>query len=70
MNNNNSEQEEKLGRITEIQKNSYTIKYLDKEITARLKGIFYEKTADELPVVGDYVTFRYNPDGDSVIGHH
>ena len=58
--------EEKLGRICEIQKNSYRIKFWEKELTGRLKGNFYQETR-ELPVVGDYVTFMYNPSGDSII---
>ena len=33
---------------------------------AKLKGNFY-KDDMEVPVVGDYVTFLYNPIGDSVI---
>ncbi len=58
--------EERLGTICEIQKNSYTIKYWEKEINARLKGSFYY-AGSEVPVVGDYVTFLYHPEGDSVI---
>lgn len=57
----------KLGRISEVNKNSYKIIYLGQEIPAKLKGSFYEKDADELPVVGDYVTFLYNGQGDSMI---
>ena len=55
------------GRICEVQKNSYTIKFMGQELPATLKKSFYEEEADKLPVVGDYVTFRYNPDGDSRI---
>ena len=58
---------EKLGRISEIQKNSYTILFWEKEIPAKLKGHFYEADAEALPLVGDYVTFTYNPYGDSTI---
>jgi putative ribosome biogenesis GTPase RsgA len=58
---------EKLGRICEVQKNRYTIKYMGRELPAVLIRDFYEEEADKLPVVGDYVTFRYNPDGDSRI---
>ncbi|MBO4415082.1 MAG: ribosome small subunit-dependent GTPase A [Lachnospiraceae bacterium] len=57
----------KIGRITDIRKNSYTIRFEETEILARLKGGFYGMDADRLPVVGDYVEFRYNPTGDSVI---
>ena len=56
-----------IGRITEIQKNSYTIRFMEKEIPAKLKGSFYNESADKLPVVGDYVSFTYNPIGDSMI---
>ena len=56
-----------LGRISEVQKNSYTITYEGREIPARLKGHFYEEDSDKLPVVGDYVDFTFNPDGDSLI---
>lgn len=55
------------GRICEVQKNSYTIKFMGRELPATLKKSFYEEEADKLPVVGDYVSFRYNPDGDSRI---
>ncbi len=58
---------EKLGRISEVNKNSYKIKYCEQEIPAKLKGNFYEEDADKLPVVGDYVTFLYNGQGDSMI---
>ncbi|MBR3103139.1 MAG: ribosome small subunit-dependent GTPase A [Lachnospiraceae bacterium] len=58
---------EKRGRICEVQKNSYTIKFMSRELPAVLIRDFYDKEADKLPVVGDYVTFRYNPDGDSRI---
>lgn len=58
---------EKLGRISEVSKNSYKIKFWEQELPAKLKGSFYEEEADKLPVVGDYVTFRYNRQGESVI---
>ena len=58
---------EKLGRICEVQKNSYTIKFWEEEIPAKLKGSFFEAESDQLPLVGDYVTFAYNPYGESVI---
>ncbi|SCY79488.1 ribosome biogenesis GTPase [Lachnospiraceae bacterium XBB2008] len=56
-----------LGRISEIQKNSYKIRYLGEDIPAKLKGNFYEMDAEGLPVVGDYVRFIHNPSGDSLI---
>ncbi len=58
---------EKLGRISEINKNSYKIRFWEQEIPARLKGSFYEEDAKALPVVGDYVTFLYNRHGESTI---
>ncbi|MCI6619960.1 MAG: GTPase RsgA, partial [Firmicutes bacterium] len=58
--------EQCIGRISEVQKNSYLIRYLEKEIPAKLSGKFY-KEETMFPIVGDYVTFRYNPKGDSKI---
>ena len=58
---------EKLGRISEVRKNSFKIRFWETEITAKLKGSFYEQTPDKFPVVGDYVTFLYNRQGDSTI---
>lgn len=58
--------EQCIGRISEVQKNSYLIRYWEKEIPAKLSGKFYRKET-MFPVVGDYVTFRYNPKGDSKI---
>ena len=57
--------------LIEIQKNSYTIKFLEQELPAKLKGNFYTKESSELPVVGDYVTFSALPtslSGDLVTG--
>ena len=62
----NSKKED-TGRISEIQKNSYTIRFMGKDIPAKLKGSFFNESPDKFPVVGDYVTFAYNPIGDSVI---
>ena len=58
---------EKLGRISEVRKNSYKIRFWEQELPAKLKGSFYGEDTDKLPVVGDYVTFLYNRMGDSVI---
>lgn len=58
--------EERLGTICEIQKNTYKIRFWEKEFTAKLKGNFYKNNV-ELPVVGDYVTFLLNQTGDSMI---
>ena len=58
---------ERLGRISAVHKGGFLIRFWEKELPARLKGSFYEAEAEKLPVVGDYVTFRYEPAGDSVI---
>lgn len=60
-------QNEKRGRVIEVRKNRYVIDFEEQTLPAKLKGSFYEETADRLPVVGDCVLFRYNPAGDSVI---
>ena len=60
-------EQERLGRISAVRKNSFTIDFEDREIPARLRGSFRDEPADRWPVVGDYVTFTYNPAGDSVI---
>ena len=56
-----------IGRISEVRKNSFRIRFEKQDLPAKLKGSFYEEDAEKLPVVGDYVTFLYNPIGDSVI---
>ncbi len=58
---------EKLGRVSEVRKNRYILQFWEKEIPAVVKGHFYEEAPKDLPVVGDYVIFSYNPKGDSVI---
>ncbi|SDA76404.1 ribosome biogenesis GTPase [Lachnospiraceae bacterium G11] len=63
----NSLNSETIGRISEIRKNSFTIRYEGKDFPGKLKGSFYEESADKLPVVGDYVKFIYNPLGESMI---
>ncbi len=55
------------GRICEVRKNSFKIRFGKEDLPAKLKGSFYGESTDKLPVVGDYVTFYYNPQGDSVI---
>lgn len=57
---------EKLGRISNVQKNQYTIQFWEEQLPAKLKGNFYNGK-QKFPVVGDYVTFDYNPKGDSRI---
>ena len=58
---------EKLGRISEVQKNSFKIRFFEQELPAKLKGSFYEEDSERWPVVGDYVTFLYNPNGECTI---
>ena len=58
---------EKLGRISEVQKNSFKIRFFEQELPAKLKGSFYEEDSENWPVVGDYVTFLYNPNGECTI---
>ena len=57
---------EKLGRICNVQKNQYTIQFWETQIPAKLKGSFYNGK-QKFPIVGDYVTFDYNPKGESRI---
>ena len=57
---------EKLGRICNVQKSTYTIQFWEEQLQAKLRGNFY-KGNQKFPVVGDYVTFEYNPKGDSRI---
>lgn len=59
--------QEKRGRIAEVRKNSFVVRFEGRDVPARLKGSFYEAAPEQWPVVGDYVTFLYNPAGDSVI---
>ncbi len=56
-----------IGRISEVRKNSFTIRYEKQDLPAKLKGSFFAEDAKDLPLVGDYVTFAYNPMGDSMI---
>lgn len=61
------DREQKRGRICEIRKNSFLIRFEEQEIPARLSGGFYAAPAEGLPLVGDHVEFAYNPAGESVI---
>ena len=58
--------EMQIGRISEVQKNSFVLRYGGKEFLAKLSGKFYQKES-LFPVVGDYVNIRYNPQGESRI---
>jgi len=57
---------EKLGRICNVQKSSYTIQFWEEQLSAKLSENFYIDDL-KLPIVGDYVTFMYNPKGEAVI---
>jgi ribosome biogenesis GTPase len=61
------QQLEKQGRVVEVRKNCYIIDFDDQNISAKLRGSFYEEIPENLPVVGDNVSFLYNPTGDSII---
>jgi len=63
----NRELKTERGRISEVRKNRYKIRFGEEDLPAKIKGSFYEEETEKLPVVGDYVTFLYNPLGDSVI---
>lgn len=58
--------EMQIGRVSEVQKNSFVIRYGTEELLAKLSGKFYQKES-LFPVVGDYVNFHYNPQGESRI---
>lgn len=57
---------EKLGRICNVQKSSYTIQFWEEQLPAKLSENFYIDDL-KLTIVGDYVTFMYNPKGEAVI---
>ena len=64
----NRELKTEHGRISEVRKNSYKIRFGDQDLPAKLKGSsFRDEETEKLPVVGDHVTFLHNPCGDSVI---
>ncbi|WP_427180662.1 ribosome small subunit-dependent GTPase A [Paenibacillus sp. TC-CSREp1] len=57
------------GRITEIQRERFTVMTGQGEVTAVLKGSFYHHAAlrAEFPCVGDFVLLHYSDTGDSLI---
>ena len=57
------------GRITELQRDRYTVITENGETTATLKGTFYHNAEirDDLPCVGDFVLLQYNETGVSLI---
>ena len=62
-----NDSQKQLGRVIEVRKNSFVIDFQQQEVLAKLRGNFYGGKARQNPVVGDYVSFLYNPSGDSVI---
>ena len=57
------------GRITELQRDQYTVITEQGEVTAVLKGAFYHAAAtrEDFPCVGDFVWVHYNDSGTSLI---
>jgi len=57
------------GRITELQRERYTIITERGEVTATLKGSFFHSAQirEDLPCVGDFVLLQYNETGISLI---
>jgi len=53
-------------QVTSVHKNTFILSDNGNEITGILKGSYYQHN-DETPVVGDFVTYRPNPYGDSMI---
>lgn len=57
------------GRVTELQREQYTVITEQGEVMAVLKGMFYHtaKTREDFPCVGDFVLLQYNETGASLI---
>ena len=57
------------GRVTELQREQYTVITERGEVTAVLKGAFYHTavTREDFPCVGDFVFLQYNENGASLI---
>jgi len=57
------------GRITELQRERYTVITERGEVFATLKGTFFHNAQirDDLPCVGDFVLLKYNDTGTSLI---
>jgi ribosome biogenesis GTPase len=57
------------GRITELQRERYTVITERGEVTATLKGSFFHnaQVREDLPCVGDFVLLQYNDTGNSLI---
>ena len=57
------------GRVTEVQREQYTVITEHGEVTAVLKGTFYHgaEAREDFPCVGDFVLLQYNKNGASRI---
>jgi len=62
----NNNQEFSIARVSEVQRDLFTVIYANREVKARLKGVFY-KGNSLFPVVGDYVEITYISSGESII---
>lgn len=63
---NLSNQELQIGRITQVSRQQFQVQTKDQSYTCVLKGSFHQP-GQELPVIGDYVLFKPNTTGNSVI---
>ncbi|OXS75031.1 ribosome small subunit-dependent GTPase A [Lysinibacillus sp. KCTC 33748] len=59
------------GRVTELQRDQYTVITEQGEVTAVLKGTFYHTavTREDFPCVGDFVFLQFNENGASRIAN-
>ena len=57
------------GRITELQRERYTVMTEHGEVSATLKGAFYHaaQIREDLPTVGDFILLQYNESGVSLV---
>ena len=57
------------GRVTELQREQYTVVTEHGEVAATLKGAFYHEAEvrEDFPCVGDFVLLQYNEFGPSLI---
>jgi len=62
----NNNQELRIARVSEVQRDLFTVIYAGREVKARLKGVFYKENS-LFPVVGDYVEIMYQMSGESII---
>ena len=57
------------GRVTEVQREQYTVVTNRGEVSAMLKGSFYHNAdvSEDFPCIGDFVFLQYNDSGPSLI---